>query len=92
MCLAKAPGVFRCAVAGAPVTSWDGYDTHYTERYCGGTPATNPGAYSDSSVMAHVDKIEGALMLVHGAYTEGFTPNSNPSPLPIPAPPSRRAF
>ena len=28
MCLAKAPKVFRCAVAGAPVTSWDGYDTH----------------------------------------------------------------
>ena len=22
-------------VAGAPVTSWDGYDTHYTERYMG---------------------------------------------------------
>ena len=28
MCLARAPSVFRCAVAGAPVTSWDGYDTH----------------------------------------------------------------
>ena len=24
------PGTFACAVAGAPVTSWDGYDTHYT--------------------------------------------------------------
>jgi dienelactone hydrolase len=24
MCLAKAPDVFRCAVSGAPVTSWDG--------------------------------------------------------------------
>ena len=30
----KAPNTFRVAVAGAPVTSWDGYDTHYTER-CG---------------------------------------------------------
>ena len=26
---------FKCAVAGAPVTSWDGYDTHYTgKRVC----------------------------------------------------------
>lgn len=31
--LARAPSVFHAAVAGAPVTSWDGYDTHYTERY-----------------------------------------------------------
>ena len=23
---------FKCAVAGAPVTSWDGYDTHYTGK------------------------------------------------------------
>lgn len=30
MSLCRAPDVFRCAVAGAPVTSWDGYDTHYT--------------------------------------------------------------
>jgi dipeptidyl-peptidase-4 len=26
----------RVLVAGAPVTSWDGYDTHYTERYIHG--------------------------------------------------------
>jgi len=66
MCLAKAPDVFRCAVSGAPVTSWDGYDTHYTERYMGGTPEQKPDAYAASSVMAHVDGIQGALLLVHG--------------------------
>ena len=33
-------------MAGAPVTSWDGYDTHYTERYMGGTPAQLPEAYA----------------------------------------------
>lgn len=32
MSLCRAPSVFTCAVAGAPVTSWDGYDAHYTER------------------------------------------------------------
>ena len=25
----------QVGVAGAPVTHWDGYDTHYTERYMG---------------------------------------------------------
>ena len=52
------------------MTSWDGYDTHYTERYCGGTPASAPAAYGQSSVMAHVEKIEGALLLVHGLMDE----------------------
>ena len=33
MCLCRAPGVFHVAVVGAPVTSWDGYDTHYTEQH-----------------------------------------------------------
>ena len=28
----QAPSTFRVGIAGAPVTSWDGYDTHYTER------------------------------------------------------------
>ena len=41
-----------------------------TERYCGGTPESNPAAYDDSSVMSHVDSIEGALLLVHGLMDE----------------------
>eukprot|EP00850_Spirogloea_muscicola_P018383 SM000168S02582 [mRNA] locus=s168:76880:80379:- [translate_table: standard] len=70
MALAKLPGMFRCAVAGAPVTSWDGYDTHYTERYMG-TPAANPAAYEAASVMRHVSaKMQGRLLLVHGMIDE----------------------
>merc|ERR1712054_471891 len=63
MCLAKASDVFRCAVSGAPVTSWDGYDTAYTERYMG-TPQINPDGYKSSSVMENVKSIKGDLMLV----------------------------
>ena len=70
MCLARAPKTFRCAVAGAPVTSWDGYDTHYTERYMAGGPAENPKGYASSSVMTHAAQIEGALLLVHGLIDE----------------------
>jgi dipeptidyl-peptidase-4 len=69
MCLARAPEVFKAAVAGAPVTHWDGYDTHYTERYMG-TPQSNPEGYRESSVMAHADRIQGDLLLVHGLVDE----------------------
>jgi dipeptidyl-peptidase-4 len=69
MCLARAPETFKVAVAGAPVTHWDGYDTHYTERYMG-TPQSNPEGYRTSSVMAHVDAIQGKLLLVHGLIDE----------------------
>jgi dipeptidyl-peptidase-4 len=69
MCLARAPETFKAAVAGAPVTAWDGYDTHYTERYMG-TPGVNPEGYRRSSVMAHIADLTGALMLVHGLIDE----------------------
>ncbi|GAX12732.1 dipeptidyl-peptidase 4 [Fistulifera solaris] len=69
MCLCRAPDVFHVAVAGAPVTSWDGYDTHYTERYMG-TPTDNPSGYRESAVFDHVPNMRGKLMLVHGLIDE----------------------
>ena len=69
MCLARAPEVFKAAVAGAPVTHWDGYDTHYTERYMG-HPDANPEGYRRSSVMAHLEHMRGRLLLVHGMIDE----------------------
>jgi dipeptidyl-peptidase-4 len=69
MCLARAPETFKAAVAGAPVTHWDGYDTHYTERYMG-APQTNPQGYQVSSVMHHVAHMQGKLLLVHGLIDE----------------------
>lgn len=69
MCLARAPETFHVAVAGAPVTHWDGYDTHYTERYMG-LPEENDRGYEDGSVMHHVANIRGKLMLVHGMIDE----------------------
>ena len=69
MALARAPETFAVAIAGAPVSHWDGYDTHYTERYMG-TPAGNPDGYRDSSVMHHVAGLTGKLLLVHGMIDE----------------------
>jgi dipeptidyl-peptidase 4 len=69
MCLCRAPETFQVAVAGAPVTHFDGYDSHYTERYMG-TPQTNPEGYEVSSVLHHVENLRGKLMLVHGLIDE----------------------
>jgi len=69
MALARAPETFKVAVAGAPVTHWDGYDTHYTERYMG-TPQSNVVGYRESSVMHHVKNLKGKLLLVHGLIDE----------------------
>lgn len=69
MCLARAADTFHVAVAGAPVAHWDGYDTCYTERYMG-LPQTNPDGYQVSSVMHHLDKMRGRLLLVHGLIDE----------------------
>jgi len=69
MCLARAADTFHVAVAGAPVTHWDGYDTHYTERYMG-LPAENARGYEESNVMFHVGNLRGKLMLVHGMIDE----------------------
>jgi dipeptidyl-peptidase-4 len=69
MALARAPETFQVGIAGAPVTHWDGYDTHYTERYMG-LPQENPEGYARSSVMTHVDDMQGRLLLVHGLIDE----------------------
>ncbi len=69
MCLLRAPETFQVAVSGAPATDWDGYDTHYTERYMG-TPQSNPEGYRDSSVLAYAENLQGHLLLVHGLIDE----------------------
>lgn len=56
---------FRAGVAGAPVTDWVLYDTHYTERYLS-TPQANAEGYRSSAVIPYVDSLHGSLLLVHG--------------------------
>jgi dipeptidyl-peptidase-4 len=61
----RRPDVFHAAVAGAPVTDWALYDTHYTERYLG-RPDTDPDAYARSSLIADAPALTRPLLLVHG--------------------------
>ena len=66
-CLGRAAGTgtFAAGVSIAPVTRWELYDTHYTERYLG-TPEDNPAGYARSSVFPAVEAIDVPLLLMHG--------------------------
>ena len=65
----RRPDVFHAAVAGAPVTDWRLYDTHYTERYLG-NPHDEPQNYERTDLRADVVALGDArlppLMLIHG--------------------------
>jgi len=65
MLMFKAPEIFRAGVAGAPVTDWILYDTHYTERYLG-TPHGNATGYEASSVLPFAKGLKGKLLVMHG--------------------------
>ncbi len=61
----RRPDVFSAAIAGAPVTDWRLYDTHYTERYLG-HPATEPANYERTDLAPLAPGLERPLMLIHG--------------------------
>jgi len=65
MLMFKAPEVFRAGVAGAPVTDWALYDTHYTERYLD-RPKDNAAGYGASSVFPYAKDLKGKLLVIHG--------------------------
>ena len=64
--LSAASDKIAMGVSVAPVTDWALYDTHYTERYVGGTPKGDPEAYKRSGVFAHLDGMTSKLLLIHG--------------------------
>lgn len=70
MALAKAPETFKAAVSGAPVTTWDGYDTHYTERYMGLIGENREAYENETSVVFNSTRIKGKLFLIHGMIDE----------------------
>jgi dipeptidyl-peptidase-4 len=62
--LLNAPDTFAAGVSGAPVTSWQHYDTIYTERYLG-LPQENAKGYEDGSVIPYAKNLKGKLLLIH---------------------------
>jgi dipeptidyl-peptidase-4 len=61
----RRPDVFHAAIAGAPVTEWRLYDTHYTERYLG-DPTIDASPYAATSLLPLAADLTRPLLLVHG--------------------------
>ena len=57
--------LFHAGVAGAPVTDWRLYDTHYTERYLG-NPSIDASAYETTSLFNDAEHLQQPLLLIHG--------------------------
>jgi dipeptidyl-peptidase 4 len=62
----RRPDVFKAAVAGAPVTDWLDYDTHYTERYLGVPTNGEDAVYRRNSLIEDAPRLRVPLLLVHG--------------------------
>ncbi len=65
MATIRRPDVFRAGIAGAPVVTWENYDTYYTERYIG-LPLENPEGYHASSVLTYAAQLSRPLLIIHG--------------------------
>ncbi|MET0145608.1 MAG: prolyl oligopeptidase family serine peptidase [Ilumatobacteraceae bacterium] len=61
----RRPDVFHAAIAGAPVTDWRLYDTHYTERYLG-DPGEHDAVYEAASLLPLAADLTRPLLLIHG--------------------------
>ena len=59
------PGLYAAGISGAPVTKWELYDTHYTERFMG-NPNEVPEAYDTASAIPNATNISDPLLLIHG--------------------------
>lgn len=66
-CALKGDGLFRMAIAVAPVTSWRYYDSIYTEIY-NDLPQDNPEGYDRNSPINFADRLSDTtrLLIVHG--------------------------
>ena len=66
-CALKGDGLFKMAIAVAPVTSWRYYDSIYTEIY-NDLPQDNPAGYDDNSPINFAERLSDKtrLIIIHG--------------------------
>lgn len=60
------PEIFKVGVAGGVVSDWKFYEVMYGERYMD-RPEQNPEGYKQTNVNLMTDKLQGKLLLIHGA-------------------------
>jgi dipeptidyl-peptidase-4 len=74
-CILNRPGVWKAAVAGAPVTDWKLYDSIWTERYLD-RPQDNADGYHDSSPLTYAANLKDRLLIVHGLADDNVHPQN----------------
>lgn len=67
------PEVFKVATAGGPVIDWRWYESMYGERYMD-NPQANPYGYDEASLLNHIDKLQGKLLIMHGGVDDVVLP------------------
>jgi dipeptidyl-peptidase 4 len=72
----RRPDVFHAAVAGAPVTEWRLYDTHYTERYLS-DPGRERDCYDRSSLISLAERT--VVTPAGSVFPGGTTPPDPPA-------------
>jgi len=75
MALLKHPDVFVAACAMSPVTSWEQYDTIYTERYMW-IPEENKAGYEAGSALPLAKDLKGRLMIYYGTADNNVHPTN----------------
>jgi dipeptidyl-peptidase-4 len=75
-CVLNRPGVWKAAIAGAPVTDWRLYDTIWTERYLD-RPQANADGYRDSSPITYAANLKDHLLVVHGLADDNVHPQNS---------------
>lgn len=76
LALLRHPDAFAAASASSAVTSWDHYDTIYTERYMY-TPQANAEGYKTGSAMEYAKNLKGRLMIYYGTADDNVHPNNS---------------
>jgi dipeptidyl-peptidase-4 len=74
-CILNRPGVWKAAIAGAPVTDWKLYDSIWTERYLD-RPQDNPQGYHDSAPLTYAANLRDHLLIVHGLADDNVHPQN----------------
>ena len=75
MCLLRHPDVFAAASAQSAVTSWNQYDSIYTERYMW-IPQENKEGYEAGSAMKYAKDLKGRLMIYYGTADNNVHPTN----------------
>jgi dipeptidyl-peptidase 4 len=74
--LLRYPDVFAAASASSPVTSFEHYDTIYTERYMW-IPQENKEGYTAGSAMTYAKDLKGRLLLYYGTADNNVHPSNS---------------